>query len=121
MITRIRLRRTGKKKQPHYRVVVAPAVAPRDGRFIETIGYYNPRPDPPEIQINSERALLWLRRGAQPSDTVKALLTKASVWELFRPGKPASRETEPAPPAAAEPAPQEAPEAGWGAIPEPPA
>ncbi|TEU17287.1 MAG: 30S ribosomal protein S16, partial [Anaerolineales bacterium] len=69
-MVRIRLCRVGAKKQPSYRVVVADQRAPRDGRFIEIIGHYNPRTDPPTMVIKEERALLWLARGAQPSEAV---------------------------------------------------
>jgi len=92
---RIRLRRTGKKKEPHYRLVVAEAAAPRDGRFIETIGYYNPRVDPPTITVKQERALWWLKQGAQPSETGKAILVKTGVWEQFT-GEPAPTTAAPA-------------------------
>ena len=81
MAVRIRLRRIGKKKQPQYRLIVADSRAPRDGRFIETIGQYNPRVDPPFIQVNGERALHWLGVGAQPSDTARTILVKAGVLE----------------------------------------
>ncbi len=74
MVVRIRLRRTGAKKQASYRVVVAHSEAPRDGRFIENIGYYNPRTDPPTVQIDRERALYWLGQGAQPSEPVARML-----------------------------------------------
>jgi len=74
MVVRIRLRRTGAKKQPSYRVVVAHSEAPRDGRFIENIGHYNPRTDPPTVHIDRERALYWLERGAQPSEPVARML-----------------------------------------------
>ena len=69
-MVRIRLRRVGAKKQPSYRVVVADSRAPRDGRFIETIGHYNPRTDPPTVVIHEDRALYWLSVGAQPSEPV---------------------------------------------------
>jgi len=85
---RIRLRRIGKKKQPQYRLIVAEAASPRDGRFIESIGRYNPRLDPPLISVDEERALSWLRQGAQPSDTAKSMLVKTGVWETFS-GEPA--------------------------------
>jgi len=85
---RIRLRRIGKKKQPQYRLIVAEAASPRDGRFIESIGRYNPRLDPPLISVDEERALSWLRQGAQPSDTAKSMLVKTGVWEKFS-GEPA--------------------------------
>ncbi len=71
MATRIRLRRTGKKKQAYYRFVVADSRSPRDGRFIEVLGNYNPHTDPPEITIDEERTLYWLKTVAQPSNTVK--------------------------------------------------
>lgn len=79
MATRIRLKRLGAKKAPFYRVVVADSRAPRDGRFIEEIGYYDPTKDPAVIKIDEERAKYWVGTGAQPSDTVRALLAKAGV------------------------------------------
>lgn len=79
MATRIRLRRMGAKKAPFYRLVVADSRAPRDGRFIEEIGYYDPTKKPTVIKINEARALHWLQTGAQPSETVKSLLNKAGV------------------------------------------
>ena len=81
MAVRIRLRRIGKKKQPQYRLVVADSRAPRDGRFIETIGQYNPRVEPSAVRVNEERALHWLRQGAQPSDRVRLLLEKLGLLE----------------------------------------
>lgn len=83
MAVRIRLRRIGKKKQPQYRLVVADSAAPRDGRFLETIGQYNPRVEPALITVSEERALWWLRQGARPSDTALSLLKKSGVWEKF--------------------------------------
>lgn len=77
MPVRIRLKRMGAKKKPFYRIVVADSRAPRDGRFIEEIGYYNPTTDPSTIKIDTERAKDRLSKGAQPSDTVKALFAKA--------------------------------------------
>lgn len=77
MPVRIRLKRMGAKKKPFYRIVVADSRAPRDGRFIEEIGYYNPTTDPSTIEINMEKAKDWIAKGAQPSDTVKALFAKA--------------------------------------------
>jgi len=74
---RIRLKRMGAKKKPFYRIVVADSRSPRDGRFIEEIGYYNPTTDPTTIEIDMEKAKSWLSKGAQPSDTVKALFAKA--------------------------------------------
>lgn len=74
MAVRIRLKRMGKKKQPTYRVVVADARAPRDGRFIEAIGRYDPRPSPSIVEVDNDRARYWLGNGAQPSDRVRKLL-----------------------------------------------
>lgn len=76
---RIRLRRMGKKKQPSYRVVVADSRAPRDGAFVEVVGYYNPRTEPATVEIDAERAKLWLARGAQPSERVARLLAAKGV------------------------------------------
>ena len=79
MAVKIRLRRMGAKKAPFYRVVVADSRYPRDGRFIEEIGYYNPLEEPAVITIDTEKAEKWIANGAQPTDTVKALLKKASA------------------------------------------
>ena len=78
-MVKIRLRRLGAKKAPFYRIVVADSRVPRDGRFIEEIGTYNPLSDPAEIKIDSERAQQWIKNGAQPTDTVRALLKKTGV------------------------------------------
>jgi small subunit ribosomal protein S16 len=83
LATKIRLKRMGAKKAPFYRVVVADSRSPRDGRFIDEIGYYNPTKQPEEYQINEEKALKWLAEGAAPSDTVKALFKKAGVLKKF--------------------------------------
>lgn len=80
MATKIRLRRMGAKKAPFYRVVVADARSPRDGRFIEEIGYYNPISEPAEIKIDEEKVLKWLQTGAEPSETVKQLLKTTGIW-----------------------------------------
>ncbi len=80
MATRIRLRRTGRKHQPTYRIVVTDRLAPRDGRFIETLGHYNPRTEPVTLEVDAARARDWLARGATPSDTVRSLLKKAGVF-----------------------------------------
>jgi small subunit ribosomal protein S16 len=80
---KIRLMRMGKKKQPTYRVVVADSRSPRDGRNIETIGHYRPRQDPPVADIDGEKALAWLRKGAQPTEQVQKLLTVSGVWAQF--------------------------------------
>ena len=82
-MVRIRLRRVGKRKQPVYRVVVADQRNPRDGRFIEIIGQYKPLSDPSEINVDADRALEWLRKGASPSDSVIALLKRTGVWSTF--------------------------------------
>lgn len=79
MAVRIRLRRMGAKKRPFYRVVVADSRAPRDGRFIETLGTYNPLITPAEVELNAEKVQLWLSRGAQPSDTVRRLLARENL------------------------------------------
>ena len=79
MAVKMRLRRMGAKKAPFYRVVVADSRYPRDGRFIEEIGHYNPLTDPAEVVIDSEKAKKWIANGAQPTDTVKALLKKNGV------------------------------------------
>ena len=79
MAVKIRLRRMGEKKAPFYRIVVADSRYPRDGRFIEEIGYYNPLEDPAVINVDAEKAKKWIANGAQPTDTVKSLLKKAGV------------------------------------------
>ncbi len=86
MAVKMRLRREGKKKQPFYRVVVADVRSPRDGRFIEDLGYYHPLRNPSEISIDRDRALHWLRNGAQPSEAVMNLLRIQGIWEEFKPG-----------------------------------
>ena len=79
MAVKIRLKRMGSKKNPFYRIVVADVKAPRDGRFIEEIGYYNPVSEPVELKIDEERAKYWIGTGAQPTDTVRGLLKKGGV------------------------------------------
>ncbi len=79
MAVKIRLRRMGAKKAPFYRVVVADSRYPRDGRFIEEIGTFNPLTDPAEINIDAEKVQKWLKNGAQPTDTVRALIKKAGI------------------------------------------
>ncbi len=81
MSVKIRLKRIGAKKAPFYRVVVADSRYPRDGRFIEEIGYYNPLTNPVEIKIDAEKAAKWISNGAQPTETVKSLLKKAGITE----------------------------------------
>jgi len=80
-MVKIRLRRMGAKKQPTYRFVVADARSPRDGRFIEILGHYNPRVEPREIVVNEEKAKAWLAKGAQPSDTVRRLFAEKGIME----------------------------------------
>jgi len=82
-MVRIRLRRVGKRKQPVYRVVVADSRSPRDGRFIEVIGQYKPLEDPSGIVLDTDKALEWLRKGAQPSGSVTALLKRTGIWSTF--------------------------------------
>lgn len=81
MSVKIRLRRMGAKKAPFYRVVVADSRYPRDGRFIEEIGYYNPLTNPADIKIDAEKAKAWLEKGALPTETAKSVLRKAGVTE----------------------------------------
>ena len=78
-MVKIRLRRMGAKKAPFYRVIVADSRSPRDGRFIEEIGYYNPLTEPAEIKIDAEKAKKWIDNGAQPTETVKSLLKKSGI------------------------------------------
>ena len=78
-MVKIRLRRMGAKKAPFYRVIVADSRSPRDGRFIEEIGYYDPMKNPADIKIDAEKAAQWLKNGAQPTETVKALLKKSEI------------------------------------------
>lgn len=93
MATRIRLRRMGSNKRPFYRVVVADQRAPRDGRFIEAIGKYHPLSDPSLIEIDEERALHWLRVGAQPSGQVRTLMSKVGIWDRFVAERPKAAAT----------------------------
>jgi small subunit ribosomal protein S16 len=133
---KLRLRREGTVKRPHYRIVAADSRSPRDGRFIEIVGSYHPLEDPSVIRIDAERALHWLRHGALPTAAVERLLRIDGVWEAFKPGdapqrdrsgrekvrltKKAKARAEEAAAAAAEPAPaaedvpaaEEAPAAG---------
>jgi len=83
MAVRIRLKRIGAHKAPFYRVVVSDSRSPRDGRFIEEIGVYNPVAQPAQVQIDEEKALKWLGNGAQASDTVRSLLSKAGILKKF--------------------------------------
>ena len=83
MATKIRLKRMGAKKAPFYRIIVADSRSPRDGRFIDTLGTYNPLKNPAEITVKEEETLNWLSKGAQPTDTVRNILSKAGVMEKF--------------------------------------
>jgi small subunit ribosomal protein S16 len=83
MAVKIRLRRMGAKKQPSYRLVATDEASPRDGRFLEIVGHYNPLTDPPTITVKEERIVHWLSQGAKPSDSVAKILTKTSVMERF--------------------------------------
>jgi len=83
MAVKIRLKRMGAKKAPFYRVIVADSRSPRDGRFIDTIGTYNPLTPPAEIKLNEESAIKWLNNGAIPTDTVKNLFSKAGIMEKY--------------------------------------
>ena len=99
MSVKLRLMRVGKKKQPTYRIVAADSRSPRDGRFIEIVGTYAPRSDPSEISVKSDKALEWLAKGAQPTETVRKLLEISGVWSEFqatRTVKPAKDRTRPA-------------------------
>ena len=84
IMVKIRLRRVGAKDKPSYRLVVADSRAPRDGAFISIIGHYNPLTDPETVVIDEEKALHWLRQGAQPTDTAARLLAKAGIIEKFK-------------------------------------
>jgi small subunit ribosomal protein S16 len=88
--------RMGKKKQPTYRVVAADSRSPRDGRFIEIVGVYDPRPDPSSIRIDNDKAVDWLRKGAQPTGSVRKLLEISGAWGTFRGDAPAEPAGEPA-------------------------
>ena len=89
MAVKIRLKRMGANKKPFYRIVVADSRAPRDGKFIEEIGFYNPISQPKQVKINDEKAVKWLGCGAQPTDTVKTLLVNNGVMEKFEASKQA--------------------------------
>ena len=83
MAVRIRLQRLGRKKRPFYRLVAADARAQRDGVFLERLGHYDPITEPADVVIDEEKALKWLRRGAQPTDTAKRLLSQQGIWKKF--------------------------------------
>ncbi len=87
MAVKIRLKRMGAKQNPFYRIVAADSRYPRDGRFIENIGYYNPSTTPADVKIDTELALKWLKNGAQPTETVRNLLSNAGVLKAFHESK----------------------------------
>lgn len=101
-MVKLRLTRVGKKKQPSYRLVATNSRSPRDGRFIEILGHYNPLTDPPTVVFKEEKILEWLRKGAQPTEAMKRLLINGGIWEKFT-GKahkwpePPKKEEAPAP------------------------
>ena len=87
MSVKIRLKRMGSKKRPFYRIVVADSRSPRDGRFIETVGTYNPLTEPEQVTLKEEAIMNWLSNGAQPSDTVRNILSKQGVMKKFHEAK----------------------------------
>lgn len=87
-MVKLRLMRMGKKKQPTYRIVAADSRSPRNGRFIEIIGHYNPRTEPSELVVKNDKAVEWLRKGAQPTEIVEKLLKKSGAWDEFKGGAP---------------------------------
>lgn len=89
MAVKLRLTRVGKTKQPQYRIVAADSRSPRDGRFIEILGHYNPRGEPSVLQVDNDKAVHWLSQGAQPSDRVRKLLEISGALEQFESGKSA--------------------------------
>ena len=92
MAVKLRLKRMGSKKRPFYRVVAADSRSPRDGRFIEEVGYYNPITEPAEVKINEEIALKWLKNGAEPTDTVRDLFSKQGIMKKFHESKMTKKE-----------------------------
>lgn len=87
MTVKLRLKRMGSKQKPFYRIVAADARSPRDGRFIETVGTYNPLKNPTEIKVDEEKALTWLNNGAQPTDTVRSILTESGIMKKYADSK----------------------------------
>lgn len=96
MAVKLRLTRVGKKKQPHYRIVAADSRSPRDGRFIDILGHYNPRTDPSELTVDNDKAVKWLSDGAQPSERVRKLLEISGAWGQFKGDTPAATVETPA-------------------------
>ncbi|MBR3161837.1 MAG: 30S ribosomal protein S16 [Bacilli bacterium] len=93
MAVKIRLKRMGAKKAPFYRIIVADSRSPRDGRFIENLGTYNPLTDPAEINVKEEETLEWLSKGAQPTDTVRNILSKAGIMEKYHNTKRSNKQS----------------------------
>lgn len=87
MSVKIRMRRMGSKRKPFYRIVVADSRMPRDGRFIEEVGYYDPLTNPDEVKLEEDKIFEWLEKGAQPSDTVRSLLSKAGLMTRYHDAK----------------------------------
>lgn len=87
MSVKIRMRRMGSKRKPFYRIVVADSRMPRDGRFIEEVGYYNPLTNPDEVKLEEDKIFEWLEKGAQPSDTIRSLLSKAGLMTRYHDAK----------------------------------
>ena len=87
MAVRLRLTRVGKKKQPTYRIVAADARSPRDGKYLEIVGTYDPRREPSAITVDNEKAIEWLKKGAQPSERVQKLLQISGAWDEFQASK----------------------------------
>jgi len=90
-VVKLRLMRMGKKKQPTYRIVAADSRSPRDGRFIEILGHYNPRTEPSEIVVDNDKAVAWLLKGAQPTERVEKLLKVSGAYEQFEDAKAAKK------------------------------
>jgi len=93
-LVKIRLKRMGMKKRPFYRIVVANSTAPRDGRHIDQLGYYDPLTDPATVKIDADKAVMWLQRGAQPSETAHDLLRKEGILDRFQAAKSGATPTE---------------------------
>lgn len=91
MAVKMRLKRMGAKKRPFYRIVVADSRSPRDGRFIEEVGYYNPIENPTVVKVDKELAIKWLMNGAEPTDTVRAILSKEGIMKEFHETKMSSK------------------------------
>jgi small subunit ribosomal protein S16 len=87
MAVKLRLTRIGKTKQPQYRIVASDSRSPRDGRFIEIVGHYNPRLDPSGVTVDNDKAVKWLKEGAQPTERVRKLLEVSGAWAQFTAGK----------------------------------